>query len=125
MHLLLGLLQRVDERDAARAALPRVRRAERFLQELVDRSRAGRLLRRAVALAADLARLNGENDGDADEKEEDAGGRGESETVAGDELADLVGGAGRVRQDWPIREVSLDVLGEGVGGPGPSRAPSR
>src|SRR4029077_1780802 len=94
VHLLLSLLERVDERDAARsAALPGIRGAERALEELVDRGRARGFLRRAIALAPDLAGLDGEGDDRSDDDEKDRGCRRERDAMPGDELADLIRGA--------------------------------
>ncbi len=70
VDLSLGLLQSIDQRDAAGSALPRVRGAEGALQKLVDRRRPRGFLLRAVARTADLVGLDRQHDGHADEKDE-------------------------------------------------------
>src|SRR5262249_28208094 len=77
--------------------------------------RARGFLGGAVTLSTDLARLDAEEDSDADEQGEDADGRNERRPMTRNELANLVRGARRMRQDRPVLEGSLDVFGEGVG----------
>ena len=84
-------------------------------QKLRDLAGGGCLAVGAFGLAADSLGLHRHGDGEDDQHDERHGRAADQGAVAAGELAHLVDGARRPRQDRLRLEVALDVLGQGRG----------